>query len=158
MVWYHIAVVWYEWCGMIWSYHGMVWMIWPYHGMVWYEWYGHTMVWYCMVWIVWPYHGMVLYGMSGMVLYWYGMVWFHSYGMVWFSPLWICKIRKFWQSCRLVELWKEVVNTLLICSQSISWVAPSKVNVSGICSYCLLFLINYIEDRILTEVRIATFK
>ena len=152
-VWSGNPCVWYGNCyGMVWMvWYGMVWMEWydmaiPWYGMngvvwymVWYEWYGiwygmNGMV-YGMVWMVWydmavPQCGM-WYGMVfAMVWYeWYGMIW-PSHGMVLYcygiiSPIWMCKIRKFWQSCRLVELWKEVVDTLLICSQSISWVAPS---------------------------------
>ena len=148
MVWYGncygmVWMVWYEWYGMIWPYHGMV------YGMVWMVWYDVAIPWYgiVMVWMVWydmaiPWHGI----WYGIILLWYGMI----------PPLWICNIRKFWQSCRLVDLW-EVVDTLLLSSYSISWVALSQVNVSDICSYCLLSLINYI-DRISIEVRISTFK
>ena len=67
-LWY---MVWYEWYGIIWPYHGMVYgMVWMVWYMVWYEWYG----------IIWPYHGMV-YGMVWMV--WY-MVWYYI-AMVWYD-------------------------------------------------------------------------
>ena len=127
-----IAMVCYEWYGMVWymvwygmngMVYGMVWMVWY---MVWYEWYGmiwlyHSVV--CdMVWMVWydvaiPWYGMVMVwmvwysnGMNGMVWYGHTMAWY----MVWYdstsgiiSPIWTCKIRRFWQSCRLVELWNK---------------------------------------------------
>ena len=141
LLWYGMnGMVWYEWYGMV---YGMVWMVWygNCYGMVWMVWYDMAIpwygIWYGMNGMVWCGHTMVWYGngMNGMVWYghtmaWY-MVWYYI-AMVWYdstpgiiSPIWTCKIRKFWQSCRLVELWKEVVDTLLICSQSISWVAPS---------------------------------
>ena len=89
----------------------MVWMVWYSNGMNGMIWYGHTMAWY----MVWYYIAIVLYDSTSGII----------------SSIWTCKIRKFWQSCRMVELWKGVVDTLLICSQSISWFALQKFVVSA---------------------------
>ena len=78
-----------------------------FYGLIPFPWYGTIpFPWYDSISMVWSYsHAPPWYNFIPMYCV-SPFLWFHSYGKI---PM-TCGIRKFWQFCWLVELWKEVVN------------------------------------------------
>ena len=83
MVWYDsVSIVWLDFYGLIpFPWYDSISLVWSY---------SHASPWY---------NSILMYCVSP-------FLWVHSSGMIAMT----CGIRNFWQSCRLVELWKEVVD------------------------------------------------